>query len=100
MDTVTTDSNGRVYVTLEDGSYYAAETKPNEKYQLDSTPHYFTVKDGKCQPITVTNRKTCGILIHKVDSRSGDGIYGVSFLLYDANKTPIGQYTSDQDGYV
>ena len=100
VDTVTTDSNGRVYVTLEDDSYFAVEVRANEKFQLDSTPHYFTVKDGKCPPITVTNRKTCGILIHKVDSQSGDGIYGVSFLLYDANKNPIGQYTSDQDGYV
>ena len=100
VDTVTTDSNGRVYVTLEDGSYYAAETKANEKYRLDSTPHYFTVKDGKCQPVTVTNRKISGILIHKISSTTGDGIYGVSFILYDSSNTPIAQETSDDRGYV
>ena len=29
-----------------------------------------------------------------------EGIYGVTFLLYDSNKNPIGQYTSDDRGYV
>lgn len=100
MDTVTTGSNGRVFVALEDGSYYAVEVKSNEKFHLDSTPHYFTVKDGKCPPVTVTNRKISGILIHKTSTADGEGIYGVSFLLYDSNKNPIGQYTSDDRGYV
>ena len=39
------------------------------------------------------------ILIHKTDERTGEGIYGVSFLLYDSSNTPIGQYTSDDRGY-
>lgn len=41
-----------------------------------------------------------GILLHKVDSTTGEGIYGVTFLLYDDTNTPIGQYTSDDRGYV
>ena len=39
-------------------------------------------------------------MIHKVDAATGEGIYGTTFLLYDKNKNPIGEYTSDQDGYV
>ena len=35
-----------------------------------------------------------------MDSATGDGIYGVTFLLYDDTNTPIGQYTSDDRGYV
>ena len=50
--------------------------------------------------IIIENEAVSGILLHKVDSATGDGIYGVTFLLYDDTNTPIGQYTSDDRGYV
>ena len=100
VDTVTTDKNGRAFLSLEDGHYYAVETKSAEGFKLDDTPHYFEVKDGKTTTITVENKSLSGILIHKIDSTTGEGIYGVTFLLYDSNKNPIGQYESDQDGWV
>ena len=40
------------------------------------------------------------MLIHKIDSVTGKGIYGVTFLVSDSKGNPIGQYTSDQNGYV
>lgn len=49
--------------------------------------------------LQVTNKKLSGIVIHKIDSATGEGIYGVKFVLYDANKKPIGEYTSDDEGY-
>lgn len=100
VDTVTTDKSGRAFLTLEDGHYYAVEIKSADGFDLDSTPHYFEVKDGKTTTLTVENKSLSGILIHKIDSNTGEGIYGVTFLLYDSNKTPIGQYESDQDGWV
>ena len=100
IDTVTTDSNGRVHIDLDAGDYYAVETEAAKGFKLDSTPHYFTVTDGKTTTLTVTNKAFSGILIHKTDSVTSKGIYGVSFLLYDASNTPIGQYTSDNSGYV
>ena len=100
VDTVTTDKNGRASLSLEDGHYYAVEIKSADGFELDSTPHYFEVKDGKTTTLTVENKSLSGILIHKIDSNTGEGIYGVTFLLYDSNKTPIGQYESDQDGWV
>lgn len=100
VDTVTTDKNGRAFLPLEDGHYYAVEIKCADGFELDSTPHYFEVKDGKTTTLTVENKSLSGILIHKIDSNTGEGIYGVTFLLYDSNKTPIGQYESDQDGWV
>ena len=100
VDTVTTDKNGRAFLSLEDGHYYAVEIKSADGFELDSTPHYFEVKDGKTTTLTVENKSLSGILIHKIDSNTGEGIYGVTFLLYDSNKTPIGQYESDQDGWV
>ena len=100
VDTVTTDKNGRVFLSLEDGAYYAVEIEAPEGYKLDDTPHYFEVKDGKTSKLTVTNKAFSGILIHKTDSSTGKGIYGVTFLLYDASNNPVGQYTSDNQGYV
>lgn len=100
VDTVTTDKSGRAFLALEDGHYYAVEIKSADGFELDSTPHYFEVKDGKTTTLTVENKSLSGILIHKIDSNTGEGIYGVTFLLYDINKTPVGQYESDQDGWV
>ena len=100
VDTITTDANGRVFLTLEDGDYYVVETKAADGYKLDDTPHYFTVKDGKPSKLPVSNKSFSGILIHKISSTTGKGIPGVSFLLYDSGKNPVGQYTSDQNGYV
>ena len=100
VDTVTTDKNGRVYCALEDGAYYAVEIKAADGFKLDDTPHCFEVVDGKTSVLTIENKPLSGILIHKVDADTGEGIYGATFLLYDRNKNPIGQYTTDQDGYI
>ena len=100
VDTVTTGTDGRVYVPLESGSYYAVETEADKGFQLDNTPIYFAVEDGKTTTKMVTNKAISGILIHKVDSATGEGIYGVSFILYDRGNNPIAQETSDDRGYV
>ena len=100
VDTVTTGTDGRVYVPLESGSYYAVETEAGKGFQPDNTPIYFTVEDGRTTTKTVTNKAISGILIRKVDSATGEGIYGVSFILYDSGNNPIAQETSDDRGYV
>ena len=100
VDTITTDRNGRAYLPLTDGSYYAVEIESAEGFRLDDTPVYFTVEDGKTTTLRVENTPVSAILIHKTDSTTGEGIYGVTFLLYDDTNTPIGQYTSDNEGYV
>ena len=99
VDTITTDDNGRAFLSLEDGSYYALEIEANPNFVLDDTPHYFEVMDGKVTTLRITNAAKSGILIHKVDT-SGEGIYGVKFLLYDQNRNPIGEFTSDDEGWV
>ena len=100
VDTVTTGTDGRAYVPLESGSYYAVETEAGKGFRLDNTPIYFAVEDGKTTTKTVTNKAISGILIHKVDSTTGEGIPGVSFILYDSGNNPIAQETSDDRGYV
>ena len=100
VGTYTTGSNGTFTVDLEEGSYYAVEVKANSKYRLDDTPHYFEVENGETTTLRVTNERLSGILLHKIDSTTGEGIPGVSFILYDSGHNPIGQYTSDDRGYV
>ena len=100
IDTITTDKNGRAFLALEDGAYYAVEIEAGEGFKLDDTPHYFEVEDGKTTVLKVENKAFSGIIIHKIDSVTGEGIYDVKFLLYDANKNPIGEYTTDQSGYI
>ncbi len=98
--TITTDKNGRAEAELDQGGYYAVEIESPHGYRLDSTPTYFTVTDGKTTTVTVTNKAYSGIEIHKTDAVTGEGIYGVSFLLYDSRNNVAGQYTSDDRGYV
>lgn len=100
VDTVTTGKTGSVFVTLEDDSYYAVETESAEGFKLDSTPHYFTVKNGSCPPLTVTNAPLSGILLHKISTADSEGIPGVSFILYDSGHNPIDQQTTDDRGYA
>ena len=100
IDTVTTDKNGRVFCALENGAYYAVEIEAGEGYRLDDTPHYFEVENGKTTSISIENEAFSGLLIHKVDSTTGEGIYGAHFLVYDSSKNPIGEYVSDDRGYV
>ena len=100
VTTVTTGEDGRAVVKLDAGDYYAVEIEAPEGYKLDDTPHYFTVADGKTTTVTIKNKAYSGIEIHKIDAITGEGIYGVSFLLYDSKNNVVGQYTSDDHGYV
>ena len=100
IETVTTGENGRVHVDLDAGDYCAVELKAAEGFKIDATPHYFTIWDNETTTLTVTNAPFSGIIIHKVNSITGDGIYDVKFLLYDENRNPIGQYSTDNEGYI
>ena len=95
VDTVTTGESGSVFVTLEDNNYYAVEIESAEGFKLDSTPHYFTIKNGQTTKLTVTNAPMSGILLHKISTADGKGIPGVSFILYDSGHNPIDQQTTD-----
>ena len=100
IDTVTTGRSGKVYLPLESGDYYAVETEAADGFKLDDSPIYFTVKDGQTTSKTVTNAPLSGILLHKISTADGEGIPGVSFILYDSGHEPIDQQTTDDRGYA
>ena len=82
VQTVTTGSDGRVHIKLDAGDYFALETEAKEGYKLDPTPHYFTVQDGKTASVTITNEAFSGIILHKINSVTKEGIYGVKFARF------------------
>ena len=101
IGTYTTDSDGVIYLPeAESGWYTVTELEAASGYLLDTTPHRIEVKDGQTATLEITNRKACSILIHKIDANTGDGIYGVTFVIYDSGRNPIMEVTTDQDGYA
>lgn len=101
IGTYTTDSDGVIYLPeAESGWYTVTELEAASGYLLDTTPHRIEVKDGRTATLEITNHKSSRILLHKVDKATGKGIYGAVFLLYDSNRNPIGEYVTDQDGYI
>ena len=101
IGTYTTDSDGVIYLPeAESGWYTVTELEAASGYLLDTTPHRIEVKDGQTATLEITNHKSSRILLHKVDKATGKGIYGAVFLLYDSDHNPIGEYVTDQDGYI
>ncbi len=101
VGTYRTNSKGIISLTdLTPGWYTVTETKAAEGYALDAEPRDVEVVDGETATLEVTNRQQSGIVIRKVDSATGEGLYGAVFVLYDSRENPIGEYQSDQRGYV
>jgi uncharacterized surface anchored protein len=101
IGTYTTDRTGVISLPQADNGWYqVTELKAAKGYRLDSQPYQIEVKDGQTATLEITNRQAGSAIIHKVDSLTGEGIYGVTFLVSDAKGNPIGTYQSDNEGYV
>ena len=101
LGTYTTDRDGVISIpNAESGWYTIVERKAKDGYALDTTPVNACVKDSETTTVEITNQRMSSIMIHKIDAATGAGIYGVKFVLYDSGKNPIGEYTTDQDGYI
>ena len=101
LGTYTTDRDGVISIpNAESGWYTIVERKAKDGYALDTTPVNACVKDSETTTVEITNQRMASIMIRKIDAATGAGIYGVKFVLYDSGKNPIGEYTTDQDGYI
>lgn len=97
----TTNSSGLATVNgLEDGVYVVTEISCPEGYRLDSTPQNVIVKSGQLATVEFENEKLASIRIKKIDAVTKKGIYGVRFLVKDESNNLIGEYSTDQDGYI
>lgn len=96
-----TDESGLIVIEgLEEGTYLVKETKEAKGYKLYSEAKEVEIKDGKRTTLKVENDPMSSVLIHKIDSVTGEGIPGVKFLLYDSDNEPIGQFETDDEGYI
>lgn len=101
VGTYVTDKLGVIQLPdLDDGWYQLTEIKAPKGYLLDSTPQKVEVKKGETKTFEFENTASASILIHKIDSVTRKGIQGVKFVVYDSSMTPIGEYESDDQGYV
>lgn len=97
----TTNSAGLATVSgLEDGVYVVTELSCPEGYRLDSTSQNVIVKSGELATVEFQNEKLASIRIKKIDAVTKKGIYGVRFLVKDEANNLIGEYSTDQDGYI
>ena len=101
VGTYLTDRHGLIELSsLEAGWYAVTEIKAAEGYKLDATPAQVCVADGEIAELKLTNKRFSRIIIHKTDSNTGAGIYGVTFLVYDSGRNPLEQLITDQNGYA
>ena len=97
-----TDKNGQIILSGITGTVVVTEVETIKGYRIDDASRSQTieVRANDTQQLWFYNAPTSRILLHKVDKATGKGIYGAVFLLYDSNHNPIGEYVTDQDGYI
>lgn len=97
-----TDKNGQIILSGITGTVIVTEVETIKGYRIDDASRSQTieVRANDTQQLWFYNAPTARILLHKVDKATGKGIYGAVFLLYDSNHNPIGEYVTDQDGYI
>ncbi len=96
-----TDSSGLIVIEgLENGKFLVKETKAAGGYIQDNEAKEVEIRDGKRTTLKVTNDPASSVLIRKIDSVTKQGIEGVKFLLYNSDNEPIGQFESDDQGYI
>ncbi len=95
-----TDSSGLVNVSVSEGIYVVTQITGPEGFKIDNTPQNVIVKAGTLSTVTFENDILAGIRIKLVDAISKVGIYNVRFLVKTEGNQVIGEYTTDQDGYI
>ena len=96
----TTDSSGLATVTgLEDGVYVVTEVSCPEGYRLDATPQNVIVKSGELATVTLRMKSSpvCALKGRRSDRR---GYLRRSVPYHDEDNNLIGEYSTDQDGYI
>lgn len=97
-----TDKNGQIILSGITGTVIVTEVETIKGYRIDDASRSQTieVRANDTQQLWFYNAPISRILLHKVDKATGKSISGAVFLLYDSNHNPIGEYVTDQDGYI
>lgn len=96
----TTDRNGRVTVELAPGSYVVYQTYVTGGVVRNTETFNVTVLANQQTYLEVENEVVSGIRVRFVEAKSRTGIYGVRMEILDSRNNRIGEYKSDNQGYV
>lgn len=96
----TTNAEGIITVQLAPGTYVVTETYAPEGVKMDPTPHNVVIKGNEPTILEVQNEALTTVSIHKIDSVTREGIYGVQFEITDSKNNHIGRFTTDNEGNI
>ncbi|AEA93498.1 hypothetical protein CVT43_04380 [Enterococcus faecalis OG1RF] len=102
---LTTDETGKVSVNdLAPGDYQFVETQAPTGYELDKTPVKFTIEKGQTEVVQVQKADTLtpgGVVLTKVDGKTGEVLQGAVFELQDEKGKPLQSgLTTDETGKI
>lgn len=100
VGTYTSDAQGLIYVTLEPGTYVVTQKSVPDGYTLDSTSRNVTVVANKVTVEEFVLTQLSSIRVKFVDGTSNQPVYGVRVLVKDSNGSIVGEFTSDNEGYI
>ncbi|HHZ9472746.1 MSCRAMM family protein [Enterococcus faecalis] len=102
---LTTDETGKISVNdLAPGDYQFVETQAPTGYDLDKTPVRFTIEKGQTEVVQVQKADTLtpgGVVLTKVDGKTGEVLQGAVFELQDEKGKPLQSgLTTDETGKI
>lgn len=102
LGSYTANNSGVIEISrkLTAGKYWIKETKAPAGYTLNSTPKAIEIKDGETTRVEIPNIPLSTLKILKIDSETGAPLKDAGFLLYDAKKNLLGEFTTDKDGKI
>ena len=100
MGTFTSDAQGMVYVSLDAGTYVVTQISLPDGMTVDSAPRNVVVNTNQTATLTYTVSRLSSMRIHVVDATTGKGLYGMRFLLKKQSGELVGEYTTDDQGYI
>lgn len=100
VGTYTSNEQGLIYVNLTPDTYVVKQTALPDGYTVDSAPRNVTVGTDSMTQLTYTVGQLSSMRIHITDSATGKGIYGMRFLLKTVGGDIIGEYTTNDQGYI
>ena len=101
-----TDQTGQIHITgIEAGiTLVVTETKAPEGYVLETVSQTVVINKGDTQTLTFYNKPDSGLIITKLDKRTGEPLYGAVFKVTKDDGSVVGnangKYRTDRNGAI
>lgn len=96
----TTNAFGVVNVSLEPGEYIVYQTSVPDGYVMDPKPHNIVVKGNVQTTLELEVTMQSHIRIKVIDATTKSPVYNVKVEIVDSRNNYIGQYTTDNEGFI